>query len=297
MKWMQGVINGVSFVGVELEDGRLLDVGRATYALSPESQLPSSLLECLEHYDVEGIVSKLLSFDFETLRYYAYDPGEVALQPPLTNPYKHVLCIGKNYADHVTEMTKDASLPEAPVVFTKGPGTIIGHQSPIPAHSSVTAALDYEGELAVVIGKKGRAINQEDAFTHVFGYTILNDVTARDLQTKHKQFYLGKSLDGTCPIGPYVISKDAIPDVTKLTIETRVNGELRQRGSLKDLIFDIPTIIAELSKGMTLVPGDIIATGTPAGVGKGMNPPMFLRQGDTVAITIAGIGELVNTVK
>jgi 2-keto-4-pentenoate hydratase/2-oxohepta-3-ene-1,7-dioic acid hydratase in catechol pathway len=183
------------------------------------------------------------------------------------------------------------------MLFSKAPTAVIGHEDEIDPHLHLTKELDYEGELAVVIGKKGKQITEEDAMDYVFGYTIVNDITARNLQEQHKQFLLGKSLDTSCPIGPYIVHKSAIENPYDLTVLTRVNDEVRQNGHTKDMIFSIEHIISTLSQGTTLEPGDIIATGTPAGVGKGFNPPKFLKPGDIVEVEIEGIGKLRNRIR
>jgi len=226
----------------------------------------------------------------------SYPIKKVTFMPPIPSPRKNVICVGKNYAEHVKEMGGD-ELPEDIIIFTKAPTTVIPHDAAIPLHETITNQLDYEGELAVIIGKKGKGIKKEEAVEYVFGYTILNDVTARDLQSKHKQFFLGKSLDGSCPMGPYIIHHSAVNNPNHLHIETRINGEVRQSSNTKHFIFPIERIIEEISKGMTLEPGDIIATGTPAGVGKGFTPPKFLKDGDTIEIEIENLGRLRNTVK
>lgn len=182
------------------------------------------------------------------------------------------------------------------MVFTKSPVTVTGHGDAVNSHEEVTSQLDYEGELAVVIGKSGTRISKEEAYDHIFGYTIVNDITARDLQKRHKQFFIGKSLDTTCPMGPVLVHKSLIPDPERLKVETRVNGELRQSGSASDMIFSVAELIETLSMGMTLEAGDIIATGTPSGVGKGFTPPKFLRRGDQIDITIEPIGTLSNQI-
>mgnify|MGYP006395088573 FL=1 len=210
-------------------------------------------------------------------------------------PNKNIFCIGKNYAAHAREF--DGTPPENMIVFTKAPTTVIGHGQPIPLHEGVTNELDYEGELAVVIGKKGKAISRDEAEDYIFGYTILNDITARDLQARHQQFFLGKSLDGTCPLGPWIVTKDEAGDARDLEIETKVNGEVRQHARTSLFLFPIDEIIATLPKGMTLEPGDIIATGTPAGVGKGFKPPRYLKDGDVIEICVESIGTLVNKVQ
>jgi 2-keto-4-pentenoate hydratase/2-oxohepta-3-ene-1,7-dioic acid hydratase in catechol pathway len=214
------------------------------------------------------------------------------------------LCVGKNYYDHAHEFDKsgfnataDASaVPDCPIIFTKAPSSVIGPGEDIPGHLDPTKSVDYEVELAVVIGKGGRKISKKDALKHVFGYTIVNDVTARHLQSQHKQWFLGKSIDGFCPMGPWLVTADEVGQVKKLFVESRINGEVRQRAQVKDLIFDIPTLIATLSRSMTLQPGDIIATGTPAGVGIGFKPPKFLKKGDVCTLAIDGLGVLENTV-
>ena len=188
------------------------------------------------------------------------------------------------------------TVPDAPVVFTKAPSTVIGTGVPIPAHLDPSESTDYEGELGVIIGEGGRGIAKAAAYDHVFGYTLINDVTARKLQNHHKQWFLGKSVDGFCPMGPCVVTADEVGDVTTLTLTTDVNGERRQEAKVADLIFDIPTIIETISRTMTLEPGDVIATGTPVGVGIGFNPPKFLKSGDVVRISIEGIGVLENPV-
>ena len=223
---------------------------------------------------------------------------------PITQPRRNIFCVGKNYHEHAAEFSKsgfDSSAkegelaPDFPVVFTKPASTVIGPGDAIPSHPEVTSQLDYEAEFAVVIGNAGRGIKKADAFDHIFGYTIVNDFTARDLQKKHRQWFIGKSLDGFCPMGPYLVTNDEV-DAQNLDIKCWVNGELRQNSNTSLLIFDIPTIIETLSAGMTLQPGDVIATGTPAGVGIGFNPPKWLKTGDTIKIEVQGLGVLENAV-
>jgi len=227
----------------------------------------------------------------------------VRLLAPIPRPPRNVFCVGKNYREHAKEVSGagqglwgDADEPTVPIIFTKAPSAVIGPGAPIPASSDPTDSVDYEGELAVVIGTGGRGITKAKAMEHVFGYTILNDATSRRLQKEHQQWFIGKSLDGFCPMGPALVTRDEIPDVGALRVQTRVNDELRQDGSVSDLIFDIPTLIETLSRTMTLETGDIIATGTPAGVGMGFKPPRYLHPGDRVAITIEPIGTLENPV-
>ena len=228
----------------------------------------------------------------------------VKIHAPFPRPAKNILCVGKNYHDHAREFHNsgfDASggadaIPELPIIFTQWPNSVIGPDEPIPSANDYTSSTDYEGELAVVIGEGGRNVEKARAFHHVYGYTIINDATARTLQSSHKQWFLGKSLDGYCPMGPCIVTADDIDDVTQLRLVTKVNGEIRQDAYVSQLIFDIPTLIETLSKVMTLEPGDLIATGTCAGVGIGFDPPRFLKAGDVVAITIDPIGTLTNPV-
>ena len=229
---------------------------------------------------------------------------DVCLLAPIPQPRRNIFGVGKNYLDHVKEIKESklgevqgsmANAPKSPLIFSKVPESVIGTRVPIDSHPSVSQEVDYEAELAIVIGKKGKGIKKEDALAYVWGYTIVNDVSARDLQAKHVQFHIGKSLDTFCPMGPWLVSADEL-DASSASIKCWVNGELRQSGSTEQMIFDIPTIIENLSAGITLYPGDVIATGTPSGVGMGMKPPQFLKKGDTVKIEIAGIGILENPV-
>ena len=226
---------------------------------------------------------------------------QVKLLAPIS-PRRNIFCVGKNYREHAKEFSgsgyeagavNGAEVDEYPAVFTKPPTTVVGHGDTVNLHRDVTSAVDYEAELAVVIGKTGRDIAPEQAYDHIWGYTIVNDVTARDRQRNHKQWFLGKALDTFCPMGPWITTADEL-DPANLTVKCWVNGELRQDANTSDLIFDIPTLVATISAGLTLQPGDLIATGTPAGVGIGFNPPRFLKAGDEVSISIAGIGTLIN---
>lgn len=222
--------------------------------------------------------------------------AEVRLLAPIGRPPKNVIAVGLNYREHVLEWS-GREVPDHPVIFTKAASAIVGPGDPIETHPDVTSAVDYEGELAVIIGRRGRRISRQEARDYVYGYTILNDVTARDLQRRTSQWHLGKSLDTFCPIGPYLVHRDAIPWPLELELRTWVNGQLRQRANTRQLIFDIPTLIERLSSGMTLEPGDIIATGTPSGVGMALEPPRFLRPGDVVEVEIEFLGKLRNPVR
>jgi len=225
--------------------------------------------------------------------------------PPVT-PARNIFCVGKNYAQHAKEFNqsgfdatskgKDAHIDEFAAIFTKAPTCLIGHGAEIDSHPAVTQQVDYEAELAVIIGKDAKSVPRERAYDIVWGYAVCNDVTARDLQQAHRQWFVGKSFDTFCPLGPWITTADEV-DPENLNLECRVNGELRQQANTSDLIFDIPSLIQTLSAGMRLLPGDVIATGTPAGVGIGFDPPRFLRAGDVVEISIGGLGTLSNRVK
>ncbi|SDM44822.1 2-keto-4-pentenoate hydratase/2-oxohepta-3-ene-1,7-dioic acid hydratase (catechol pathway) [Psychrobacillus sp. OK028] len=216
---------------------------------------------------------------------------EIEWLSPIPRTPKNIMAVGKNYADHAKEMGGIAS---DFVVFTKSPTSIAADEQTLSLHADITNSYDYEGELAIVISKQGKNIPEKLAYDYIFGYTIANDLTARDLQTKHQQYFLGKSLEGSCPMGPYVVTKDELPKPQELAVVTKVNDEIRQNGKTSDMLFSVEKIIAEISKSVTLEPGDVILTGTPAGVGKGFNPPRFLKSGDVVKISIEGIGTLVN---
>lgn len=231
--------------------------------------------------------------------------SEVTLRAPIPQPQRNIMCVGKNYREHAREFARSGyeagavagkDVDDFPALFSKLPTTVVGPDDEIDLHAAITDSVDYEAELAVIIGPGGRGISREDAYAHVWGYTIVNDVTARDLQRNHKQWFLGKSLDTFCPMGPWIATADEV-DPEDLRVTCHVNGELRQDANTRDLIFDIPTLIATLSAGITLLPGDIIATGTPAGVGIGLKPPRFLVSGDSVSIAISGLGTLTNRCK
>jgi 2-keto-4-pentenoate hydratase/2-oxohepta-3-ene-1,7-dioic acid hydratase in catechol pathway len=228
--------------------------------------------------------------------------GGVRLLAPIPRPHRNIFCVGKNYREHAREFArsgyeagaiKGAEIDDYPAVFTKPGSCVVGPGATVQTHPSATSAVDYEGELAVVIGRQGRDIARAEAMSHVWGYTIVNDVTARDRQKNHRQWFLGKALDTFCPMGPWITTADEVI-ADDLHLQTWVNGELRQNANTRDLIFDIPNLIETLSAGMMLQPGDIIATGTPAGVGLGFDPPRFLRPGDVVTVTISGLGTLRN---
>jgi len=226
--------------------------------------------------------------------------GDVQLLAPIPRPARNVVCVGLNYREHVAESKSvqgDAPPPAYPVFFTKPPSCVIGPGAAIPWHGHVSEAIDWEVELAVVIGREGRDIAEPDALSHVFGYTVGNDITARDLQQRHGQWYKGKSLDGFLPLGPAIVTADEISDPQALDLCLRVNGAEKQRSNTSLMIFGVARLIAEWSAGMTLFPGDVLMTGTPSGVGMGRTPPEWLRPGDVVEAEIPAIGVLRNAVE
>jgi 2-keto-4-pentenoate hydratase/2-oxohepta-3-ene-1,7-dioic acid hydratase in catechol pathway len=226
---------------------------------------------------------------------------EVRWHAPIPRPLKNIFCVGRNYAAHVREgaaaMKHDAKLPEVPVFFTKAPTTVSGPYDEVPRHRGVMEQMDWEVELGVIIGRAGPNIARADALDHVFGYTVINDITARDLQQRHTQWFKGKSLDGSCPMGPLVVTADEFGDPQDTRLSLRVNGVTKQDASTGDMIFPVATIIEWLSKGLTLEPGDVIATGTPEGVGMGRTPQEWLQDGDVVETEVHNIGVMRNRIK
>lgn len=226
--------------------------------------------------------------------------SSVRLEAPLPVPRRNLWCVGRNYHAHARELSvsvfkdNDANPESWPIVFTKVPECVVGpHDNVLLPGASISEQIDYEAELAVVIGKGGKNITRADALGHVFGYTIVNDVTARDVQMRHQQWDMGKSFDTFCPMGPWIATADEL-DGTKTRVRGWVNGELRQDGLAENMIFDIPTLIETVSRGITLYPGDVIATGTPAGVGMGLKPPRYIKAGDVIRIEVDGIGSIEN---
>jgi 2-keto-4-pentenoate hydratase/2-oxohepta-3-ene-1,7-dioic acid hydratase in catechol pathway len=229
--------------------------------------------------------------------------ADVTLLAPIPEPRRDVFCVGKNYFAHANEFHSSGfdssgkeAVPSAPIIFTKATTSIVGPDAVVRGSLDPTQTVDYEGELGVILGARAFQVPKEKAYDHVFGYVVMNDVTSRELQRHHNQWVIGKGIDTFCPMGPYIATADEVEDVTKLVLETEINGESRQKASIADLIFDIPTLIATMSATMTLLPGDIIATGTPDGVGIGFKPPKYLAKGDRMSVRITGLGELNNTI-
>jgi len=229
--------------------------------------------------------------------------ADVRLLSPIPAPLRDIFCVGKNYYAHAAEFHNsgfDSSakeqVPSYPVVFTKATTSVCGPGDIVRGSLDPTGSVDYEGELGVVIGKRCFGVSKNDAYDHVFGYVIVNDVTSRELQRQHNQWVIGKGIDTFCPMGPWIATSDEVGDVTALELLTEINGEERQRVTVSDLIFDIPTLIETMSRTMTLLPGDIIATGTPVGVGIGFSPPKYLKPGDHMKVSITGLGVLENEI-
>lgn len=289
-----------------LGDGKRLDIAEAA------RELPGTAGEVLRAGSLQAIVDansgvlpalqQLVDEAAGGGHAAAISNSAASFLAPIPQPRKNVFCVGRNYAEHIAEGERaqktKIGVTDHPVYFTKPATAVVGHEGDVLLFPTVSEAIDYEVELAVVIGKAGRDIAKADAYDHIFGYTILNDITARDVQRRHGgQYFKGKGLDGSCPIGPWIVTADEIDDPQDLTIRLTVNDEVRQDGQTRDMIFDIPTLIASLSEGLTLEPGDILATGTPSGVGYAMDPPQFLKAGDTVVCDIPKIGQLRNTVR
>ena len=254
----------------------------------------------------QGVVG-ILKAGHESLKRAAkHSISDLILCAPVPRPRRNIFCVGKNYFEHAKEfsgsgfdssMTKPGDdIPQDPIIFTKVPESVVATGSQVIIPKNVSTAIDYEAELAVIIGRQAKGVSEADAMQYVWGYTIVNDVTSRDWQSRHKQWHMGKSFDTFCPMGPWVVTADEC-DGQSVDVKCYVNGELRQNSNSKDLIFNIPKLIATLSAGITLYPGDIIATGTPVGVGIGFKPPKYLVDGDVVKVEIEKIGFIENTFK
>ncbi|TCO79403.1 fumarylacetoacetate hydrolase family protein [Marinisporobacter balticus] len=262
-------------------------------------EAPQTLKEFVETSDdhlIQSIKDILEISDFEGI-----PVDQIKLCAPIPYPSRNLICLGKNYIDHAKEVVglpgANDEIPKFPIYFSKIAHPAIGHQDMIKNHKALTDMIDYEVELAVVIGRDGINIKIEEVEEYIFGYTIVNDVSARNLQRKHEQWFRGKCLETFCPMGPYLVHKSEIPFPVTLDLKCSINGEIRQNSNTENLIFDIPYIISDLSKGMYLRTGDIIITGTPSGVGLGFKPFKFLKSGDVVECYIEKIGTLTNTVE
>jgi 2-keto-4-pentenoate hydratase/2-oxohepta-3-ene-1,7-dioic acid hydratase in catechol pathway len=285
-----------------LHGGRVVDI-RTLEAVANAPPLPASLLELIHHGPAEWRrISEFLSTALAEGRRHGdtYALGETRLHAPIPRPAKNVFCVGRNFLTHIEEGARargtEAKLPEAPVFFTKTPTSVIGPHDDIPWDRSVTQQVDWEVELGVILGVDGRNIPRGAALEQVFGYTVVNDLSARDLQKSHFQFFKGKSLDGFCPMGPLVVTADEFGDPQAKQLTLRVNGVVKQSGNTRDMIFPIDRLIESLSHGLTLEAGDIIATGTPDGVGFARTPPEFLQDGDIMETDVEDVGIMRNRI-
>ena len=284
-------------LGLVDQDEQVIDLSLLAQGAYPP--LPATMLEFIAAgAPALGLVRRLLD---DVPRDAVRPLADVRLLAPIPRPHKNVFCVGMNYLAHAHESArvrgKEYEPLAYPAFFTKLPTTVIGPYDPIPFPTGITEQVDWEVELAVVIGTRGKNLTPATALEHVFGYMVLNDVSARDIQNRHGgQFFRGKSLDGFCPMGPWIVTADEVPDPQNLRLLTRVNGDTKQDSTTADMIFPLAQVLAELSAGLTLEPGDIIATGTPSGVGMGRTPQEWLRPGDVVETEIVGIGTLRNQV-
>jgi 2-keto-4-pentenoate hydratase/2-oxohepta-3-ene-1,7-dioic acid hydratase in catechol pathway len=291
--------NPLPRLGARIGD-RVLDLQAAQ--IDGRRAAPDTLLELIQQGpDAWKFAAEVALAEVRLRPDATYSAADVRWYAPIPRPLKNVFCVGRNYAAHVKEgaaaFKTDAKLPDIPVFFSKAPTSVNGPFDDIPRHAPATAQMDWEAELGVIIGRTGRNIAARDALSHVFGYTVINDVTARDLQQRHTQWFKGKSLDGSCPMGPVVVTADEFGDPQDKQISLRINGITKQDARTSNMIFSVATIIEWLSQGLTLEPGDIIATGTPEGVGMGRTPQEWLQDGDVVETEVEGIGTMRNVVR
>ncbi len=291
----------MKFIFFENEMGKAVGILKGVDKIVPLKDLmkeaaPADMNDVIENFSEAAIME--LEKELESAE-ASISLSDVKVLAPIEYPKRHIFCLGKNYLDHANE-TKGLpggtdDIPQFPIYFSKVAHPAIGQGDNVLAYQAYTEKVDYEVELAVVIGKDGIDIAKEDAESYIFGYTIINDISARNIQRKHGQWFKGKSMETYCPMGPVLVHKSEIPFPVELDIQCSINGELRQNSNTNQLIFDIPTIIHDLSKGMYLRKGDIISTGTPAGVGLGFKPFKFLKPGDVMACYVEKIGTLTNT--
>ncbi|RSL31907.1 FAA hydrolase family protein [Salibacterium salarium] len=308
MKLIVFSVKGESKIGV-VENDRVFDI-HAGYKAYLESQGVTRVEEranALVPNDMNGLLeggSETLELTQKTVKFIKeagkksnreliYKQNEVTLEAPVQHPSK-IVCVGHNYREHILEMGRD--IPEVPVLFAKFENAVIGPEDDIP-YTPITEKLDYEAEFAFVIGKKAKNVSEEEALDYVAGYTIVNDVSARDLQMRTLQWLQGKSLDGSAPMGPWLVTKDEVSDPDALNISLQVNGKEKQRSNTKELVFNVNRLLSFVSGIMTLKPGDVICTGTPGGVGAAQDPQEFLNDGDVITINVDQVGTLENTVR
>lgn len=304
LKLMSFDYRGVHRVGVYIGE-RIAHIGRLAGCVGRSDINPQSMREIITDWGRYGLALQEVVAEGERrskeLAPILMNEGDVNFLPVVPDPPKHVLCMGLNYKDHVEEglQAKDVQTTKVeldhPIFFTKAPTTLIGHRVPIPRHTC-SEKFDYEAEIAVIIGKRGKDIPKDQVYDHIFGYCCSNDISARDIQRRHKQIFKGKTLDGSCPLGPYIVPKEDFGDPMNKTVKSWVNGEPRQDSSTSYMIHDIPAMISVLSEGFTLEPGDIFLTGTPSGVGYARETPTFLQAGDVVEVEVEGLGRLINPI-
>lgn len=302
MKFLSFSYKDTELYGVKVKkEENVWDLIKIFNEFDSQEKIPTTLREAIEIYGVGFIekVRKILT-KVETLSNssdYKIPLNEIIWRSPITKTPKNIICVGHNYPSHVDELgDKLAKTPKDILIFTKATTSLVGNNEVLPSHKEITSQLDYEGELALVIAKTGKNILKPLALDYVFGYTIMNDITAVDLQYKHGQFFLGKSLEKSAVVGPYLVTKDEVHSPESMNIVTKVNGQIRQNAMTSEMLFRIDDLMAEISKIIPLEAGDIIATGTPAGVGSAMNPAQYLKTGDKVNISIEGIGTLFSEI-
>ena len=292
---------GKQKIGILLQDKNIvIPLQEAEKFYLKSETLPATMQELIEQGEsAVTTTEKILSMLDDSFKGIAL--AEVTILAPIPYPKKNIFCIGKNYVDHALEVakTKDVNLavPKMPIIFSKPPTSVVGTGAIVKQHKPFVEQIDYEAELAVIIGKTASCVKKEDVYDYVFGYSIINDVTARDLQKNHVQWLMGKGPDTYAPFGPAIVHKSAIENPHDLSIKATISGDLRQNGNTKDMIFDIPTLIEIISAVITLEPGDIIATGTPSGVGSGFTPPKYLNPGDEMKLEVEKIGFLINKIE
>ena len=293
--------DGSKRAGVLARDGKKVLCLPCAQKQYGDAGIPATMLEIVQKGDaaVSAAAALLSKAEADGKAFFPLD--QVKIHAPYANPPRNIFCVGLNYVAHIAEFEKSGdagtSIPKFPIIFTKPNTTIADPDTAVDGHAAETTSYDYETELAVIIGKTGKDISKENAYDYVFGYSIINDLSARDLQKRTSQWFSGKCLDESAPFGPYLVHKSAVADPQNLDLRCTINGEVRQDSNTKLMIFDIPTIIASLSKGTTLMAGDIIATGTCPGVGMGFTPPKFLKKGDAIEMTIQNVGILRNTIR
>ncbi|MBF0713296.1 fumarylacetoacetate hydrolase family protein [Gemella sp. GH3] len=302
MKFLSFNYEGLELYGVKVKkEEKAWNLIKIFKEFDNEEVIPATLREAIEIYGVDFIekVRKVLN-EVDKLpnkEQYKISLNAIVWRAPITRTPKNIFCVGHNYPALIEEIDKDSvKTPEDVVIFTKVATSIAANNEVVPSHKEVTSQLDYEGELAVVIAKSGKNIIKPLALDYVFGYTIMNDITANDIQYNRGQFFLGKSLEKSAVIGPYLVTKDEFYSPESMNIVTKVNGEIRQNSMTSEMLFRIDDLLVEISKFIPFEPADIISTGTPAGIGSAMKPPQYLKEGDEIKITIEGIGTLTTII-